>query len=378
LIVDEAHRARDPSTKTYQALSKNQAQKRLLLTGSPFYNHPADIAPLINIAAGDKILPANQQEFERQYVTQAKVAPSFMARLRGIKPGLVPVLNKRREGELRQHFNKWVDYHPGSTEEYPTVERENINVEMTPEQLGVYETILGRAPAWVAYKIRKGLPPNKQEAQQLNAFLQGVRQVSNTTSTFQPGEAPQDPKIQKAFENLQAHLNTNPDAKAVVYSNFLQSGLNPYKTRLDEAGIPYGEFTGEMPKAKRDELVRQYNENKIRALLLSSAGGEGLDLKGTRLMQILDPHWNDEKIKQVEGRGVRFRSHADLPEDQRNVIIQRYLATRPRTGLAEKLRLRKPGGSVDEYLAARSAEKEKLVDQFRQLLPKHEQPQEVP
>ena len=370
LIVDEAHRARDPGSKTYQALSKNKAQKRLLLTGSPFYNHPADIAPLVNMAAGQGVLPANTQEFERQYVKQYQVQPSLMGKLRGVRAGSIPILNKRREGELREHFGKWVDYHPGSEVDYPSVERENVNVEMTPEQMGVYETLMDKAPAWVAYKIRKGLPPNKQEAQQLNAFLSGVRQVSNTTSAFQPDEAPQDPKIQKAFENLKSHLDANPNAKAVVYSNFLQSGLSPYKQRLQEAGIPFGEYTGEMPRAQRDDLVRQYNENKIRALLLSSAGGEGLDLKGTRLMQILDPHWNDEKIKQVEGRGVRFRSHSDLPEEERKVLIQRYLATRPRMGALEKLRLRKPGGSSDEYLAQRSAEKERLINQFRQLLPK--------
>lgn len=375
MIVDEAHRARDPSTKTYKVLAKNQAEKRLLLTGSPFYNHPADIAPLINMAAGESVMPANTQDFERRYVAMNKVRPGMVASLRGVRPGVVPGLNKKREGELRSHFGKWVDYHPSSTQDFPSVTRENVEVPMTPEQMGVYETLMGQAPAWVSYKIKKGLPPNKAEAQQLNAFLGGVRQVSNSTGPFQPNEKAQDPKIQKAFENLQQHLNDNPRAKAVVYSNYLQAGLNPYKQRLQQANIPFGEFTGEMPKAQRDELVKQYNANKLRALLISSAGGEGLDLKGTRLMQILDPHWNDEKIKQVEGRGVRYKSHADLPEEERNVLVQRYLATRPRMGLAEKLRLRKPGGSVDQYLASRAAEKERLIDQFRGLLPQ-EPPQE--
>ncbi len=86
-------------------------------------------------------------------------------------------------------------------------------------------------------------------------------------------------------------------------------------------------------------------------------------------MQILEPHWNDEKLKQVEGRGVRFKSHAELPEEDRNVLIQRYLATRPRSGILERLKLKKPGGAVDEYLAQRSAEKDRLINQFRELLP---------
>ncbi len=372
MIIDEAHRARDPSTKTYQTLSKNQAEKRLLLTGSPFYNHPADIAPLVNMAAGEKVLPGNPTDFERKYVAQRKVRPGPLARMRGIRPGSVPELNQKREGDLREIFGKWVDHHPGSTEGYPTVSREDVKVEMTPEQMGVYSTILNKAPAWVAYKIRKGLPPTKAEAQQLNAFLTGTRQASNSTAPFQTEGDPHEPKIEKAYNNLKEYLDANPKAKAVVYSNYLQAGLDPYKRRLQAAGIPFGEFTGQQPKDVRDNLVKQYNENKIRALLLSSAGGEGLDLKGTRLMQILDPHWNDEKIKQVEGRGVRYQSHADLPEDQRNVHIQRYLATRPRMSLLEKMRLKNPGGGVDEYLAARAAEKERLIGQFRGLLPSEE------
>ncbi len=65
MIVDEAHRARETGNKTYQVLSKNKAEKRLLLTGSPFYNHPSDIAPLINVAAGDRILPSRIHKTSR-------------------------------------------------------------------------------------------------------------------------------------------------------------------------------------------------------------------------------------------------------------------------------------------------------------------------
>ena len=59
LIVDEAHRARNPG-KTRQAISGARAKKKLLLTGSLLYNHPADMAPLINAAAGTNVLPASQ------------------------------------------------------------------------------------------------------------------------------------------------------------------------------------------------------------------------------------------------------------------------------------------------------------------------------
>lgn len=370
MIVDEAHRARETNTQTYKTLANNEAEKRLLLTGSPFYNRPSDIAPLVDIAAGANVLPSDPARFNQKYIRQRRVGPGIINRLRGIKPGVVEELDPHRKEELSGILNKWVDYHPSSKEDFPDVTREDVRVPMDPQQLEVYDTMLKKAPAWVSQKIRSRLPPSKRESQQLNAFLSASRQVSNSTAPFQEGEGAKayEPKIDEAFKRLQDNFSANPNSKAVVYSNYLGAGINPYAQRLKDANIPYGEFTGEMGKSQRDELVKNYNENKIRALLLSSAGGEGLDLQGTRLIQTLEPHWNDEKLKQVEGRGIRYKSHAALPPEERNVAVQRFLATRSRTGMLERMHLKKPGGSVDEYLADRARDKEQLIQQFRALL----------
>lgn len=368
MVVDEAHRARDTGSKTFETLRKNTSQKRLLLTGTPFYNRPSDIAPLVNIAAGGKILPEDRQDFEDRYIYHLRKNPGLIAKLRGVSSGSVPIVNPARRKELQSTLNKWVDYYEGSKENFPEVETQEMKVPMSQRQLEFYDTLMKKAPFWVRYKVKKGLPPTKQEAGDLNAFLGGVRQVSNATAPFQTAGEPEAPKIQKAFEELKKNLDSNPRAKAVVYSNYLQAGLDPYKKKLTEAGIPYGEFSGQMKKKERNELVKAYNENKIRALLLSSAGGEGLDLKGTRLMQVLEPHWNDEKLRQVIGRGVRYGSHADLPPEERKVLVQRFLATRPRTGMLERMGLRSQGLGVDEYLTRLSRDKDRLNTQFRELL----------
>ncbi|MCG3769698.1 MAG: hypothetical protein JW384_00827 [Nitrosomonadaceae bacterium] len=340
------------------------------MTGSPFYNHPSDISELVNIASGEDTLPVSREAFTQKYITDEYVQPSLIDKyIRGIKPGVVTHLDPWKRRQLGKILGKWVDYPPTSQTDFPEVTREDVDVEMTPKQMRVYDTVLGKAPWWVAAKIRNGLPPNKQEAKTLNEFMGGVRQVSNSTRAFErPGRTSEEPKIQRAFEELQKTLDGNPRAKAVVYSNWLNSGINPYKERLQAAGIPFGEFTGAMGKKQRDEMVQQYNGNKLRALLLSSAGGEGLDLKGTRLLEMLDPHWNSEKLKQVEGRGIRYRSHADLPEEERNIKIQRFFATRPRSGILERLGLGTPDMAADRYLAQMAANKSRLNDEFRELL----------
>ena len=369
-IIDEAHRAREINTKTYQVLrdALKTTDKRMLLTASPFYNRPSDIAPLINMAANSKVLESVPIEFNKRYVQTREIKPGLWNRVMGVKPGVVEELNPARERELRQTFRRWVDYHPNSFEGFPTVNRTSVEVPMSKEQLKVYDSMIGKAPPWVARKIKAGLPPSKSESKDLNAFATAVRQISLSTRAHAPKEEPQEPKIEEAFQRLKQELGSNKRSKGVVYSNYLSTGIEPYKERLEQANIPYGEFTGSMKKKERDQLVNEYNEGKKRVLLISSAGGEGLDLKGTRVMQVLEPHWNAEKIKQVEGRAIRFGSHAHLPKNEQKVRVENYMATRPRSGLLEKLKLTDPGSGIDEYLTMMSKDKEKLVGQFRGLM----------
>lgn len=373
LVVDEAHRLRDPGSKAQKAVAEAEAEKRLLLTGTPLYNRPYDLASLVNVAAGGPVFPKDRVEFERRYIAQKEVDPGLIARVfRGVKPGSVTEL--RNTDELRERLGKWVDYYENeASKDFPIRRGKTIPVTMSPRQQELYNAIIGRAPAWVSYKVRSGLPPSKQEAKELNAFLGAVRGVSVTPGGYVEGVTPEQaaemsPKVQKAFSALQGAIKKNPEHRALVYSHFLESGISPYESLLKKHQVPYGKFTGEVSKADRDQMVREYNEGKLRALLLSSAGGEGLDLKGTRQIQILDPHWNKEKLEQVIGRGIRYKSHEHLPEDQRTVDVEQYLSTHPEPGFLGRLVGSKRPGSVDEYLTSMSAEKDRLNQQVRDIL----------
>lgn len=380
LVVDEAHRMRNPATTSAKALRESEAFKKLLLTGTPFYNHPADLSGLINMAASDEILPESRSAFSDKFIKEVKKKPPIHQRLLNIlrsgdnkvRYGSTSVLDPDKAEELSSIYRKWVDYHPGDLSgNFPDVAIEDVKVEMSPDQQMVYDSIMSQVPPWVAYKVRQGMPPSKAEMAQMNAFLAAARQVSNTASPYGVEDSTSaEPKISAAFDYLEKALE-DPSMKAVVYSNFIEAGVEPYKRRLEEAGIPYGEFTGSMSRKERDDLVRDYNDGRVRVLIISSAGGEGLDLRGTRLMQILEPHWNIEKIRQVEGRGARLMSHNHLPEDERNVLIQRYYSINREKPSLKKFRdifgLKSPE-TVDQYLYRMSERKDDLIKQFKELL----------
>jgi SNF2 family DNA or RNA helicase len=118
-----------------------------------------------------------------------------------------------------------------------------------------------------------------------------------------------------------------------------------------------------MDQGLRSQMVKDYNANKLRALLISSAGAEGLDLKGTRLLQILEPHFNKEKEKQIVGRAIRYQSHAGLPPDEQNVLIQRYLS-QPKGSWIDRMLGRPTVRGTDEYISDLADRKEKLNQQL--------------
>lgn len=366
LIVDEAHRARSSNSALLQQLRQTQHRKKLLLSASPLYNTPRDLAPLVNIAAGKRMLPEDPNEFDKRYVRYKQIQPALLQRLMGVKPGLVPEL--QNVPELRKILRSYVDYHPNSEEGFPSSTEETINVPLSKQQTEIYQTIMGKAPWWLRMKVKSGLPPGKGELEAMRAFLSGARQVSNTSRGFVRRKSDEKAsKIQAAFNSFHAKAKADPTFKGLVYSNYLDSGLGPYKELLNNAQIPFGEFSGDVSPQVRNKMVQDFNANKLRALLISSAGAEGLDLKGTRLVQLLEPHFNEEKEKQIIGRAIRYQSHAALPEDKRHVQVQRFIG-RPEGSWLDRLLGKPTVHGADEYIRNIALQKSKLNNQFVNVL----------
>lgn len=376
LILDEAHRIGQATSRrsTFFPQIAAKYDKRILLTGSPIRNYPHELAPLYNTIYGREILPMDPKKFDKVFIKHKKEFPGIVGLLKGVKPGTVDTINRKEL--LRKVVQPVTDYHdptaatsPKESSHYPTVTTKTIEVPINKPQKELYNTILGKAPKAIQYKVKHNLHPAKSELHTLNAYLSGLRQVSNTTSGFlrNSNAETKSPKIDTAFRNLSSHLSKNPQHKAVVYSNYLSSGIEPVKARLENAHLPYHEFTGKLSDDKRKAAVDDYNKGKVRTLLISGAGSEGLDLKGTSLVQLLEPHWNDARLEQAIGRTVRYKSHDALPPALRKVEVQKYQSTIPKNWV-QKVLGRKPQTSVDQYLDNLSKDKTKLNDQFLDVL----------
>ena len=96
-------------------------------------------------------------------------------------------------------------------------------------------------------------------------------------------------------------------------------------------GAKYTMITGDKgftPDSVADIKMLTMDDNadgsKIKVVLISQAGSEGVDLKFIRQVHIIDPWYNMNRIEQIIGRAVRNCSHKKLPFSQRNVELYLY------------------------------------------------------
>lgn len=370
--VDEAQKLRNSKSKRTQELRDivGSSDQRILATATATYNHIADLAPIINIAAGNEdILPEDRKEMEGRYTETHVEKPGFIDRLKGKEPEEVTDLKNQKE--LGKIFEQYVHYYnseddPEMRKHFPKVTEKNIEVEMSPEQHRYYRYAEGKLPLMLRFKIRHNLPLDKKEKAQINSFSTAVRQISTGYRHYhEKGEGNYTPKIEKAVASLMEGHKTDKNFKALVYSNYLDAGLKEYSKKLTDKKVPHAIYDGSLSRQEKDKLVEDYNKGKLKTLLISSSGGEGLNTFGTKRVQILEPHWNPSKIKQVIGRASRFKSHDHLPENERTVEVEHYLSTSPRPLFG------KTPYSIDKYLSENSDDKQELFDQVKDLMKKH-------
>ena len=101
----------------------------------------------------------------------------------------------------------------------------------------------------------------------------------------------------------------------------------------------------------QDRLERMAKRDKeiIKVFLISPRDAEGIGLKNTCFVHIVEPSENASRIEQVIGRARRVCSHIDLPEELRTVKAYLYMSLKP------------DGESVDEKVFREANEKDHLI-----------------
>lgn len=356
LIVDEAHKFKTETTVSHglnMARTLNEAalraKKVLLLTATPIVNEVKELRNYMAIV--------NDTTFEKMY----RKAPKKLLEDKSF---------------LKSYVKCGFSYFYGvDKDNYPVViEHPAVKIPMDQEYESLYTKVqdnqMKDKPELLENFPNDPLP-----------FLNGIRKAVNFTSV-------DSPKIKWVLDKINDELKFN--RKTLVYSSFKGFGVERIKLLLDASGIPANLITGSVPKEKRFKYAKEFSEGKVPILLISAAGAEGLDLKGTRNLIILEPYWNDARLEQVKGRAIRYKSHSDLPPEERVVNVYTLVLTKsipvkwapnilkakltsfidsiitldPKTVAKSKLKL----ATADEILLKLSEEKSKKIMELTSLI----------
>ena len=101
---------------------------------------------------------------------------------------------------------------------------------------------------------------------------------------------------------------------------------------VEEKEITRRIYNGEwdyIPTNLASDLRKIANNNNmgeiIKVLMITSSGSEGINLRNTRYVHIMEPYWHPVRTEQVIGRARRICSHKNLPRALQTVEVFVYL-----------------------------------------------------
>jgi superfamily II DNA or RNA helicase len=334
VIIDEAHNLRTIEGGRADLILKyaKKAERVLLLTATPLINYKYDIINLISLAKGVK--PITIEEFNKMSNDKSK--------------------KKEFEEYLSDVFSFYIKDKPDPN--FPRKKILEIYLPMDEKYFKLYEDIENGEV--------KRVPDFKDK--NINVFYNGLRRASNILEK-------KSPKVDWIINKIESE----PKAKYVIFSHFINMGIKPVIKYLNSKKIPYASITGDLSITQRQQAVEKYNSGDISILFITKSGAEGLDLKNTTYIIILESSWNLGSIEQVIGRGVRYKSHENLPESKKIVTIFKLLLVKPNeykhiNKITDNYLLEYKGEmlSVDLYLRSYAWLKQQEIIKFYKILQK--------
>ena len=282
VCLDEAHVIKNRQTKTSAVVMRLQATNRIILTGTPVQNHLGELWNLFQFA--NPGLLGSHEQFRQKYIIPIEQQDN-KERSQQLKRIVSPFMLRRTKQEV--------------IEELPDKTEINIPVELSDEELAVYEVIRRKA---------KQMLEEESSASGVNvntlAEITRLRQAACSAELVEKKWKGECSKINALSDLLQEIVD---GGNAVLVFSQFTSFLSLVRERLDKQKCPYLYLDGAVSVKQRDKLVQQFQRGECPVFLISlKAGGLGLNLTGANYVIHLDPWWNPAIEQQATDRAYRI------------------------------------------------------------------------
>ncbi len=124
------------------------------------------------------------------------------------------------------------------------------------------------------------------------------------------------PKPAAVKEILQEQIETKPDSRIMVFTNYRDTASALLKFLKDEPGIKAVRFVGQssreedqgLSQKKQAEILQKFRSGEFNVLIATSVGEEGIDIPSTDLVLFYEPVPSEIRSIQRKGRTGRARA----------------------------------------------------------------------
>jgi len=337
LVFDEFHKVRNEKSSVFAAAKQARplARNFIGLTASAVNNDPSEIASLLTISEGSRVM--SPKDFKKRYT-------KVVGYSRGFAGGKKKIKALQRHGEMLTKVDPGVSYVSTKSLKEKSMPKKDIkfvDVPMSPDQYRLYNLALDKLGPIKKYITQKDPTVKVKDTRVLFAQTAQARQISNSVSMGRKMDiaesANRTPKVRRLLDDTKSHLTSNSDGKVVLYSNLVRGGVDVLSAGLKSRGIDHAVFIGKgtelgggkVTGKSRQKGVRDFQEGKKKVIIISGAGAEGLDLPNATAFYALDGHFNPERILQAEARARRLGGQSHRTPEKRVVDVRRYRSVAP-------------------------------------------------
>ncbi|PVD23054.1 hypothetical protein C0Q70_16316 [Pomacea canaliculata] len=313
VICDEGHRLKNSENQTYQALANLNAERRILLSGTPIQNDLLEYFSLIHFV--NRGMLGTAQEFKRRFETPI---------LRGRDADASDDEHKKGEEKLQELagvVNRCIIRRTQAllVKYLPVKVEQVVCCRLTSLQMALYKSFV------------------KSQAAKCEMETDGKVSVSTLSAITQLKKLCNRKVV--VLDTLLAVIKATSNDKVVLVSNYTQT-LDLFEKLCRQRSYQFVRLDGSMSIKKRAKIVDRFNDPsspEFIFMLSSKAGGCGLNLIGANRLVMFDPDWNPANDEQAMARCWR-------DGQKKQCFIYRLIAT----------------GTIEEKIFQRQAHKKAL------------------
>lgn len=288
VILDEAQRIKNWTTRTARSVKRIASPYALVLTGTPLENRLEELISIVQFVDQHRLGPTFRLLHEHQIRDEFGKVVGYRE-LDRLGQTLEPVLMRRKKDQVLSQLPERID--------------SNVFVGMTDRQ-ATYHQENKEVVAAIVEKWRRLRFLSEADQRRLMIALQRMRMTCDN-SYLVDHVHDSGPKADEAV-TLLGEILEDPTAKVVVFSQWLRMH-EVIQRRLRGKGWEYVLFHGSVPGGKRKQLVDKFREDpNCRVFFSTDAGGTGLNLQHASVVINLDLPWNPAVLEQRIGRVHRL------------------------------------------------------------------------